>query len=357
MIVLCNKTSAQTTVFFDDFNRGTAAIPLADGGTPMMIYSTTTTSTGTGVGTTGAYSKTKLITGTDYTANISAAWSQATPEVQTAGRTYVSAPLSSYSSSFNTTLSYNTDSVCWSFNMRSPRTGNANSGFTDGKWGYACILAATSSDFLTANGYAVIETMGTIYNAISLVKFTNGLSDPITIIGPSADNGNTKYFFSIKVIYSPSTDTWKLFVRDDLSETVKNDPTTTTTQVGALAGVVDDTYTSSVMTHFGFFANHGITNTAGVGNTAVAFDDFRVTLGVSSLTGLIENSVKNTIYVVGKDLVASEKGDFEVYDLQGVQVLQIKNENRVNTHLSSGLYIVSFTKSNGEKSVQKIIIQ
>lgn len=358
LLVFSNKIAAQTTVFFDDFNRGSVAIPLANGGIPTMIYSTTTTSTGSGVGTAGATSTNKLISGSDYTANIVPAWSQATPTPQTNGRTYVYAPLSSYSSGFNTTLSNNTGDITWTFNMRSPRAGNLNTGFVDGKWGYACVLAATSSNFLTANGYAITEVAGTSTtgNAISLVKFANGLLAPTTIIGPSADNAFTKNFFSIKVVYTPLTNTWKLFVRDDLSETVKGDPTTTTTQVGAVDGVVDDTYTSTVMSHFGFFANHGTANNAGVAGTVAAFDDFKVTVAASNVTGLIVNSLKYRINVVGKVLGFSEKGTVEVYNMQGTQLFKAHNVNKLNTNLSAGLYIVRFS-NNGQQFIQKVTIQ
>jgi hypothetical protein len=260
----------QTTVFVDDFNRGAVVSPLTNGGTPTMTWTTTTTSTGNSSGG-GATSRTNLLSGSDYTLQILAANSSSSP-AQSSGRTFVSGSLSTISYPFNPVLSNNSGDVSWTFVMRTNRS-TALSGFASNNYAAAVVLASTSADFMTANGYAVIMVKGTTTNAVSLVKFTGGLgSTPVTIIGPSTDIAANSNFVSVKVVYLPSSNTWQLYVRDDASNSVKGDPVTVNTQVGS--NIVDATYTNSTLTHFGFFWNHSAAS-AYTSNT-VFFDDFRV---------------------------------------------------------------------------------
>ena len=261
---------AQTTVFSEDFNRGSVVSPITNGGLPIATtYTTTTTSTGTGAGST---SRTNLQTGSDYSLQILSA-SQAAPDNQQAGKTYVYAPLSSYSSPFNSVLNLNSGPVTWYFNMKTNRS-TANSGFTANGYSSAAVLAATSSNFATgANGYCVYMVKGTTYNAVFLGSFTGGLSTtPTNILGTSKLElaGNTDWV-AIKVVYTPSTNTWQLFARDDAA--TKGDPTTVSTQIGT---GTNTTYTPSTMTHFGFFYGHS----AGASYTSYTmfFDDYKVTV-------------------------------------------------------------------------------
>ncbi|MDD2798033.1 MAG: DUF6383 domain-containing protein [Bacteroidales bacterium] len=312
-LIPISSVIGQTTVFTDDFNRGAVVIPLGNGGTPSMTYTTATTSTGTGVLSTGAYSRSQQLSGSDYVANIVPANSTAS---QTAGRTFITAPLSTYSSPFVSTLSSNTGPITWTFNMRTNRT-TALSGFAGSAYAAAVVLAATSSDFMTANGYAVVEAKGTTRNAISLVRFAGGLgATPTTIIGPSTDLAtNNVNFFSVKVVYTPATNTWQLYVRDDASATVKGDPTTTATQVGS--DMTDNTYTGSTMTHFGFFLNHSTLSAANITSNMGVFDDFKVTVNpvLTPSLSISSSTLTGFTYITGSGPSASQ-----TYNLSGLNL-------------------------------------
>ena len=165
IFLLAGNLSGQTTVFIDDFNRGAVVSPLTDGGTPTMVWTTSSTITPPGV------SSTNLNSGTDYNALLRNR--DASPA---AGRTYITGPLSTLLSPFNTTLSSNPGPVTWTFNMKTNRS-TALSGFDGSNYGSAVALVATSSDLMSANGYAVVMVKNVTNNAFKLVSFTGGLDE------------------------------------------------------------------------------------------------------------------------------------------------------------------------------------
>jgi hypothetical protein len=261
-----NLITGQTTVFTDNFNRDLGVTPLTNGGTPTMTWTAATTASSASVYTTNA----ATVDPTNYVLQIYTGGTAA------AGRSYVTGPLSTYSSPFASTLSSNTGNITWTFNMKTNRS-TALSGFDSGNYGSAVILAMTSANpaNTSTNGYAVVLVKGTTNNAVKLVRFANGLvlnSNVTTIIGPSSDLGAMTRYVSVKVVYVPSTNTWSLYYRDDASTTDPTDPTTgTLTQVGS--NTVNSTYTSSTMTSCGFMWNHS--NGAGSSNKAM-YDNFKV---------------------------------------------------------------------------------
>jgi hypothetical protein len=267
MILTAHTTllRAQTTVFTDDFNRGAVVSPLTNGGTPLMTWTTASTATNPGTSTTS------LTTDPNYVAQL-----YTNTTTATAGRTYITGLLSTFSSPFNPTLSSNTGTVTWTFNMKTNRS-TALSGFDASNYGAAVVLAATGADFTASgnNGYAVVLVKGTTLNAVKLVRFTNGLmanSNLTTIIGPSPDLGSMTRYVSVRVTYNPSTNTWQLHYRDDGSTTDPTDPETgTLTQVGT--DVINTTYTGVVMSSCGFFWNHS--NGAYTSNKGM-YDNFKV---------------------------------------------------------------------------------
>jgi predicted secreted Zn-dependent protease len=256
-------------VFSDDFNRGVVVSPISNGGTPVMTWTTGSSSATPGVSTTN------LTAGTDYAANI---YSSAV-----AGITYFTGPLSTYSSPFTPTLSSNTGNITWTFNMRSNRT-SALAGFGGTTYGAAVVLGMTDANptLATTNGYAVILIKGTTNNSIKLVRFAGGFltANLTTIIGPSADLAGMTNFASVKVVYVPSTNTWSLFVRDD-GGTTPIDPTTgTLIQVGT--NTVNNTYTSTLLTHCGFLFSH---STATPTSNKGIYDNFKVNIAVNDPAG------------------------------------------------------------------------
>jgi len=63
------------------------------------------------------------------------------------------------------------------------------------------------------------------------------------------------------------------------------------------------------------------------------------------------------ITVSGKTIISSEMGSLQVFNLQGSQVLQVRNTCQVSTNLPAGIYIVRFINHSGKQSTQKIVIQ
>ncbi|MDX9749447.1 MAG: hypothetical protein RBT57_13210, partial [Paludibacter sp.] len=247
--------SAQTQVFMDDFNRNQNPLG-ATGGTPTMTW----TKTGTGLASTAQ------VSGSNYQLTID--------NGSTIGRTFLTGSLSTFATQFNTTLSENKDDVIWTFNIRTART-SASAGFNNNQYAFAAVLAATSADLLNANGYAVTLMKGTAYNAVRLVKFSGGLDADVnltTIVGPSFESNNYQHYFSVKVVYTPLTNTWKLYARNDLANASVDPESGELTQIGA--ATVDATYTNQVLSHCGFFINHG-SNTTPASNK-VNFDNFKV---------------------------------------------------------------------------------
>ena len=333
----------QTTVFTDDFNRGSVVTPLSNGGSPSMTYTTATTSTGSA--STGAISRTNLNTGSDYTLQILAANSAATPTAQTAGATYTYGALSTFSAPFNTTLSSNVGDVTWTFNMRTNRT-TALSGFGAGGYGSAVVLAGTNSTLTTSgNGYAVIEIKGTTINTFKLIRYTNGLNGTQTsIIAPGADflSSNTSYV-SVRVVYKPSTNDWQLYLRDDTSAGFADPSSGVTTQIGTTT--TDNTYTGSAMTSFGFFWNHSATTNA-TSNTSL-YDNFKVVVNNPTITTPSPSSLTGLNYGVGTGPSSSQSFTTGgTYLLANVTVTAPTNFE-VSTDNSIFSPSVSLTQSSG----------
>ena len=208
------------------------------------------------------------------------------PPTAVNGREYFMGLSSSYGYPYNSaTLKSNSGVVIWSFNIRTNRT-SSSFGFDAATYGATVILATNNADPTNAgaNGYAVVLRKNvTASNAVTLVRFAGGLTanaNTTPIIGPSPDLGGATpaytNYASVKVVYTPFTDTWQLFFRDDAG-TASVDPLSgTLTQVGV--DVVNPLYTSSASyANFGFFYNH---STATSASNKAMFDNFKVQVNV-----------------------------------------------------------------------------
>ncbi|KAB1154936.1 YDG domain-containing protein [Flavobacterium luteum] len=317
MVLLSNTIWSQTTVFSDNFDRGSLVIPITSGGSPSITYTTVTTSTGSAMANT-ITSRTNLTSGSDYALQILSANSNSTPVAQTFGQTYITGSLNSYSAPFDKILDQNPGNVIWTFNMRTNRaTALSLNGFQNASssWGSAVVLASTSSTLQNAgNGYAVIETRGTgSTNTIKLISYTGGLQGTQVVIASSSNLSTLTSWASVKVIYNPSlsTNNWQLLVRDDTT-TINPDFSTLTTSSGTGS---DSNYTSSssTLTHFGFYANHDASNNGSTSNSFY-YDNFSVvvnTLTVGALSGgnfanqCINTSTTKTFTLSGTNLTSN----------------------------------------------------
>lgn len=186
-----------------------------------------------------------LITGTELQLGSTAA----------AGKDYVTKP---FFSGINPILTSNTESLNWAFNFRQTRVSATGFTVATPQYAIAFILAATTSNFTTANGYAVI-IQGTLSSnaTVRLVSFTGGLTNTSwTQIGTGLvlSTDATRYC-SVRIVYDPLTDSWSLFSTQNGGSYPTNDPRTVNTQIGS--STVNTTYTSSSMTNFGALYSHG----------------------------------------------------------------------------------------------------
>lgn len=172
MFMLIGKSWAQTTttVFTDNFNRGSAVSPMSAGGTPSVTYSTfASSSTAAGQPADASTSRALLTTGSgsDYGLQVIGASLGVTG---TSYRTWVSAPLSGYAAPFTNVLSSNSGDISWTFHTRTNRGSFPISGLGAGQYGGGVVLAGTNSvlDSL-GDGYAVIFEKGinAVGNAIT----------------------------------------------------------------------------------------------------------------------------------------------------------------------------------------------
>lgn len=261
---------SQVSVFKDDFNRGVVVSPLSNGGLPEMTYITSP-----GGVSPGGKSKTFLVSGSNYSLNL------LQNTTTTNGSIFVSGATTTFETPYNPFLGLNTDIVTWSFNLRTNRTVGALSGFnTSSNYGMAVVLAGSSSNLLTGNGYVVTyqsDENGT-GNSIYLKKYSGGVTNSglTNLIGPSENVSNFTNYVSIKVTYNPTGNIWSLYVRDD-GAIADVDPSNTATIEDTIS---DATYTGQdsllALPYFGFLFKHG-TSTA---STNQAFyDNFEVKLG------------------------------------------------------------------------------
>ena len=254
-------TPSVSTPFIDDYGR----VTLSPGGTPSLTY--TNTNTGTGNAT--------IVTNYLNIANGG-----------TAGQSYTTVPLSGFGSPFNPTLSSNNSlsTIEWTFNLRTNRA-SIFAGFGASSYAGAVVLVGSNTNLQSAgSGYALVYgTTGT--RNWKLVKYNNGLAGTQTdIITGGLFSGNTNYV-SARIVYTPSTNTWSYYFRDD-GASAWGDPTTTSTLIGS---AVDSTYTSTLMSVFGVFFNY---STAASQN--LQFDNLRVQQSVSaSATTIDQLTLKN----------------------------------------------------------------
>ena len=219
----------QTTLFSDNFGTST--------GTAWDISSAIGTSTEWYLDRSGA----------DWGAKIDGGQLQLTNDASgtanVAGSIYAWRVMSG--TGWSSTLSSCTGLVTWEFNMKQI-TANP-SGFDASNYGVAFVLAGTSSvQRTTGQGYAVVLGQSGNTDPVRLVSFNGGFNTntSVTNIITSNTAGLTDFgnnYLSIRVTYNPTSNTWRLFVRNDT--TAFTDPSTGTLVSQGTA--VNNTYTGT----------------------------------------------------------------------------------------------------------------
>lgn len=264
-LLMVEKGWGQTTVFSDLFGTSTGA-----------TYSTSVGAIGTS--STWSFSR----SGADFGARIDGGILDATNDAGASGNVngwvFGYTTTASFTSPFTNTLSSNSSLVTWTFNMRQIRPDPA--GFVAGSYGVAFILGGTSTTAATAgSGYAVVLGQSGTTDPVRLAHFNNGLQGTLTNLITSNTTGLTDFgtdYLSVRVTYSPSTNTWELFLRNDGASAFTDPSTGSLTSQGT---VVNSTYTSSSLTSMGGYwqGSTGATQTA-------FFDNVNVSVAAASCT-------------------------------------------------------------------------
>ncbi len=204
VLLLSGQTQAQTTVFTDDFSANQSATYTTSGAIGASVWSVTRSGADFGARRNTSPAQLELTNDVDATTNVN-------------GWVLASTPSSSFTSPYNSILNANPGLVTWTFNMQQVRTDPA--GFGSGSYGVAFILAGTSNtNNNTGSGYAVVLGQGGSTDPIRLARYASGIQGTLTNIIVSNTAGLTDFgaeYLSIKVTYTPATETWELFLRND----------------------------------------------------------------------------------------------------------------------------------------------
>jgi hypothetical protein len=271
------------TVFEETF--GTAALPapfIGSTSSPSVTYTQTSN---------GSFST--VLNGSDAFLNITSSGA--------AGRPNLTAPFTSVAPGLNPILTNNTNLITWSVNMRVSRAMSSSSNtYSDNSYYLAVVLCSSNADLISGtnsntDGYALILQRSldnpTSINpgAVRLVKFHNGIGSSAAgssvsaalLSTPALNSGavasaTAPNNVSIKVVYNPNFDSWQLFYREDPTTapiTFADPSIGTFTSAGT--AVVDATYTSTPMTHFGFLGSFSTSTSA---SNQFQLDNFKIQL-------------------------------------------------------------------------------
>ena len=308
----------QTTVFSDDFSTEQSASWTTTGQIGASAISVSRSGADWGARRNTSPAQLELANDVGATTNV-------------AGWVFAYASTAGFSSPYSTTLSSNSSTVTWYFNIRQIRTDPA--GYGSGAYSAAFILATTSTTANnTGTGYAIVYGQSGSTDPIRLAKFSGGLSTGLTNIITSNTAGLADFgaeYISCKVTYNPSNNQWELFLRNDGASAFV-DPTTGTLTTQGTA--VDNTYTSTSLDYMGaywqgstgasqnaFFDNISVQVAGGIPTPAI-------TASVTTLTGFtyIEGSgpsAEQSFNVSGSNLTANisvaAPTDYEVSTTSG----------------------------------------
>jgi hypothetical protein len=308
LILTCLPTVllAQATVFSEDFttSRGTGY----------------TTANGA-IGSSPTWSLSRG--GTDFGGRINSGilslTNDATGAYNNSGWVLASTNTSTFAAPYSPILNMNAGQVTWTFNMRQTRSNP--SGPASGYYANAFILAGTSgTTATTGSGYAIIYGQYGTTDPIRLVRYTAGLrtsTNVLTTINTSSDIGNQ--YLSVKVVYTPSNNTWQLYARIDGTTSFQDPEVGNLTLVGSGS---NSTSTGTSLPLMGAFWNAG-TRT---GQTA-SFDNIKVTVAVPAITSIsptskVANTGAFTLNVYGTDFSPST-------------IIRWNGSNRTTTYVSA----------------------
>jgi len=281
ILIGIKSANSQTIVFTDDYNRAT----LSPGPAPYNMTYSAVANVVSASGTTLGSVYTSYLASTNPANQLRLNQSYNATTASSVGKVYSYSPYNLITGTSANKLKLMGGKLTWQFNILT-RKSTALDGFGSGQNAGAVILAATSSDFTTANGYAVIYIKGTTNNSVKLVRFAGGIADAnFTVIASSADlfTADAREWQSVKVEYNPINDEWALYARNDASvvDYGNGDLSTLISQAGT--NTINNTYTNVDMTHFGFYFNHTGASSA-TAASSIRIDNFSIGMGPSTST-------------------------------------------------------------------------
>lgn len=305
LLVLSGTVEAQTLVFSDDFSTDQSATYTTSGAIGASAWSVTRSGADFGARRNTSPAQLELTNDADATPNAN-------------GWVLVSTASSSFISPYNTILNSNPGLVTWTFNMRQIRGDPA--GFASGSYAVAFILAGTSNtNTNTGSGYAVVLGQGGTIDAIRLARYSAGFQGTLTNIIVSNTAGLADFgaeYLSIKVTYTPATETWELLLRNDGTSAFADPAAGTLTSQGT---IVDSTSTGTPLPLMGAWWQG-----ATAGNQPAFFDNTTVTVDqptVVRLTGF-------TAVQDGDEVVLRWQTGYEAGNL-GYNIYREQDDKRV----------------------------
>jgi hypothetical protein len=214
------------------------------------------------------------------------------------------------------------------------------------------IQATYSSDYL--RGFDVCQQPGLAYK-VGGFRFSTSYSDvnkvfAITLPAPDVSAGGTN------VSSAGFTANWAAVANASSYDVRVYDASSA--QVGSTVNVPVGTLSLDI-TGLNPNATYSYTVTA-IGDHILYLDSpaSAASAPVSTLvTGLKKIESEISVLANNKVITCSESGLIQVYNLQGANLLQAQNVNKLATTLESGLYIVRFTSNNGQVISTKVMIR
>jgi hypothetical protein len=271
MFLVCGLAAqAQTTAFSDDFSANNSTSWTTSGAIGSTAW--TVNRSGNDWGARRTSNRMELTNDVGSTGN-SNGWTFA----------YVG---SSSLNCYDDVLEDNAGTVTWNFNMRQIRTDPA--GFGSSSYGVAFVLAGSDVDVNDqGSGYAVVLGQSGNADRIRLIRYNNGLQGTLNDIITSNTSGLTDFgtqYLSVRVVYTPSTDTWQLLLRNDGTSAFANPAAGTMTSQGT---ATNSTYTGNSLGFTGAYwqGSNNATQTAFFDNVSIVLQTPAVPAQPSSISG------------------------------------------------------------------------
>ncbi len=239
----------------------------------------------------------------------------------TAGREFAYIPLSNITS-YPTTLANATKLVTWSFNFRQSRSDP--SGFDANNYGVAFVLAASTNNYNSGFGYAVVLGNSSSPDPIRLAYYNNGITNSnLTNLISSSTSGNNSYI-SAKVTFNPFTNEWSLYADFNSGSFIRTDTRLTNTLIGK---ITNSTYTNSNLPYLLLLYNHA----TGTSESSI-FDDIYISNPDNMLP--VELSLLEAIRINDK-VILNWQTDTELNNL-GFEIQKLENNNWLTVGFVNG---------------------